>query len=220
MIKLYEHFVIHYVPHLQGEWIEEGSCPASIVLTVKLGEGWSLVLCNGKRPWSVYWSTLSSHLINSGNGHSNTHTNRTVLTYDAAKLWKLRSHISVIYYHVIRLGLHPKTKCEAVFFKGCILLCVRNIYEFYFSCQTQQYTKQLAHISLCVSEFIGHVMLQHVLAQAYINRPYTVELCLLCGSIYCTNHCVTRNWNIRCASFPFVNHLYVHKLSGCVFILL
>jgi hypothetical protein len=40
--------------------------------------------------------------------------------------------------------------------------------EFYtlvlFSCQTQQYTNQLAHISLCIIEFIGRTMSLHVSA--------------------------------------------------------
>jgi hypothetical protein len=53
-----------------------------------------------------------------------------------------------------------------------------------FSCQTQQYTKQLAHISLCMTEFIGRTVLQHVSAygaiiRRYINKAYTTELCLL-----------------------------------------
>jgi hypothetical protein len=48
----------------------------------------------------------------------------------------------------------------------------------------QQYTNQLAHILLCITEFIGHTMLQHVSAHGailgrYINKPYTIELCLL-----------------------------------------
>jgi hypothetical protein len=44
------------------------------------------------------------------------------------------------------------------------------IYESYFSCQTQQCTKQLAHISLCVTEFIVRTMLQHVSARGAIIR--------------------------------------------------
>jgi hypothetical protein len=64
-----------------------------------------------------------------------------------------------------------------------------------FSCQTQQYTKQLAHIALCITDFIGRTMLQHVSAHGaiirqYINKSYTIELCLLYGSIYCTSHCI------------------------------
>jgi hypothetical protein len=56
-----------------------------------------------------------------------------------------------------------------------------TIYEFCFSCQTQQYIKQLAHISLRITEFIGHTMSQHVSAHGaiirrYINKPYTIEL--------------------------------------------
>jgi hypothetical protein len=53
----------------------------------------------------------------------------------------------------------------------------------------QQYTKQLAHISFCITEFIDHTVLQHVLAygaiiRRYINKPYTIELCPLYGYIY------------------------------------
>jgi hypothetical protein len=43
-------------------------------------------------------------------------------------------------------------------FKGCVILCVSTTYEYCFSCQTQQYTKQLAHISPCITEFIGRTM--------------------------------------------------------------
>jgi hypothetical protein len=72
-----------------------------------------------------------------------------------------------------------------------------TIYEFYFSCQTQQYTKQLTHISLCITEFIDCTMSQQVPAheaiiRRYINKPYSIELCLLYGSIYCTDHCVSQ----------------------------
>jgi hypothetical protein len=45
-----------------------------------------------------------------------------------------------------------------IILKWCILLCVSTIYEFCFSCQTQQYTKQCAHISLCIIEFISLLM--------------------------------------------------------------
>jgi hypothetical protein len=96
-----------------------------------------------------------------------------------------------------------------------------NLYEFYFPCQTRQHTRQLAHISLCITEFIGRTVSLHVSANGaiirrYINKPYNIELCLSYGSIYCTNHCVTMNRKIWRASFPFVNHLYMHRLSGCV----
>jgi hypothetical protein len=58
------------------------------------------------------------------------------------------------------------------------------LYEFYFSCETQQYTKQLAHISLCITEFIGLTVSQHVSAHGaiirrYINKACSTELCLL-----------------------------------------
>jgi hypothetical protein len=64
-----------------------------------------------------------------------------------------------------------------------------------FSCQTQQYTNQLAHISLCIFEFIGRTMSLHVsthgaIVRRYIDKPYTIELCILYGSIYYTYHCV------------------------------
>jgi hypothetical protein len=45
---------------------------------------------------------------------------------------------------------------------------------------SQQYTEQLAHISLCITEFIGRTMSQHVSAHGviirrYINIPDTIE---------------------------------------------
>jgi hypothetical protein len=88
-----------------------------------------------------------------------------------------------------------KTLYPKIYLKGCILLRVSTVCEFRSSCQTQQYTKQLADISLCITEFIGRRMLQHVLdhgaiIRRYINKPYTIELCLLCGCIYCTYDCV------------------------------
>jgi hypothetical protein len=39
------------------------------------------------------------------------------------------------------------------------LLCINTIYKFHFSCQTQQYTKKLAHISLYIT--IGWTMSLH-----------------------------------------------------------
>jgi hypothetical protein len=69
------------------------------------------------------------------------------------------------------------------------------MYEFRFYCQTQQYTKKCAHSSLCITEFIGRTMSLHVSAHGAIirrciNKPNTIELCLLYGSIYSTYHCV------------------------------
>jgi hypothetical protein len=70
-----------------------------------------------------------------------------------------------------------------------------HIQEICFSCQTQQYTNQLAHISLCITQFIGRTMsldvsAHGVIIRRYINKPYTTELILLYGSIYSTYHCV------------------------------
>jgi hypothetical protein len=53
--------------------------------------------------------------------------------------------------------------------------------SFAFSCQTQEYTKKLAHISLCIIEFICRTMSQHVpahgaIVRRYTNKPYTIEL--------------------------------------------
>jgi hypothetical protein len=78
--------------------------------------------------------------------------------------------------------------------------------------------QKLAHISLCIPEFIGRTMSLHVSAHGaiirrHINKAYTVELCLLCGSIYCIYHCVTINWKVWCATLTFANHLYMHRLS-------
>jgi hypothetical protein len=72
-----------------------------------------------------------------------------------------------------------------------------TMYEFRLYCRTQQYTNQLAHISLCITEFIGRTMSPHVSAHGaiirrYINKPYTIELCLLYGSIYYTYHYVLK----------------------------
>jgi hypothetical protein len=66
-----------------------------------------------------------------------------------------------------------------------------------------------------------HVSAHGAIIRRYINKPYTTELCFLYGSIYCTYHCVlTINKKMSCASLTFVNHLYTHRLSGCVFTLL
>jgi hypothetical protein len=45
-----------------------------------------------------------------------------------------------------------------------------KVYEFCLSCQTQQYSRQLAHISLYITEFIGHTMLQYASTQGAIIR--------------------------------------------------
>jgi uncharacterized membrane protein len=68
--------------------------------------------------------------------------------------------------------------------------CLRSIgivlYMSFFACRTQQYTNQLAHVSLCITEFIVHTISLHVSAhrtiiRRYINKPYTIELCFLYG---------------------------------------
>jgi hypothetical protein len=103
--------------------------------------------------------------------------------------------------------------------------CVLVLYMSLFSCQTQ-YAKQFARVSLCITELIGRTISQHVSAlgaviRRYMNKHYTIESCLLYGSMYCIYHCVlTINRKIWRASFPFVNHVYMHRLSGCGFILL
>jgi hypothetical protein len=109
-------------------------------------------------------------------------------------------------------------KCSSRIFKGCILLCVSTIYEFYFSCQTQQSSKQLAHISLCITEFIGCTMSQHVSAHGsiirrYINKSYTIELCLLYGSMYCTYHFVL-------LSLSFITFILLHSVISWTVVLL
>jgi hypothetical protein len=58
-------------------------------------------------------------------------------------------------------------------------------------------TYQLTHISLCVIEFIGRTMPLHISAHGaifkrYINKPYTIELCILYGSVG-TSHNTTDN---------------------------
>jgi hypothetical protein len=65
-----------------------------------------------------------------------------------------------------------------------------SVNEFLFFCRTQKYTNQLAYISLCITEFIGHTISLHALAHGaiirrYVNKPYTIELCFLYSSIYC-----------------------------------
>jgi hypothetical protein len=72
-------------------------------------------------------------------------------------------------------------------FKECILLCVSTIYELCLSCQIQQYTKKLTHISLCITDFIrhSHVSACEGIIRRHIKKPYTIELCLLYGSTYC-----------------------------------
>jgi hypothetical protein len=67
--------------------------------------------------------------------------------------------------------------------------------SFLFLSNTKIYQK-LAHISLCMTEFIGRTMSLHVSAHGaiirrYINKPYTIELCLIYESIYCIYRCVT-----------------------------
>jgi hypothetical protein len=78
-----------------------------------------------------------------------------------------------------------------------VIWCSLCLLVLYMSCfrQTQRYANQLAHISLCIFEFIGRAMPLHVSAygaiiRRYINKQYTIELCILYGSIYCTYHCV------------------------------
>jgi hypothetical protein len=68
-------------------------------------------------------------------------------------------------------------------------------------CETQQHAEQLAQIPRCITEFLVRMTPHHVSARAaiirrYSNTPYTTELCLLYGSIHCTNHCVTINRQI------------------------
>jgi hypothetical protein len=79
----------------------------------------------------------------------------------------------------------------------------------FLACRTQQYTNQLAHISLCITEFIGHTVELHISAHGaiirrYVNKPYTIELCFIYGSIYCTYLCVCYNILV------FASHLYMH----------
>jgi hypothetical protein len=102
--------------------------------------------------------------------------------------------ITVLHVSYVNMYKYPyliNIKCSSRIFTGCILLCVSTIYEFCFSCQTQQYTKQLAHTSLCITEFIDCTVSKHVSAHGsiisqYGNKSDTTELCLLYGSIYCT----------------------------------
>jgi hypothetical protein len=63
-------------------------------------------------------------------------------------------------------------------FKECILLCVSSIFEFRFSCQTQQYTNQLAHIMFDRKTKLKYLisywkMLQRVLMVVY-TKTHTV----------------------------------------------
>jgi hypothetical protein len=46
-----------------------------------------------------------------------------------------------------------------------------------------------------IIEFVGRIMPLHVsvhgaISRQYINKPYTIELYILYGSIYCIYHCV------------------------------
>jgi hypothetical protein len=50
--------------------------------------------------------------------------------------------------------------------------------------QTQQYTNNLAHISLCITEFIGRTMSLHVSAHGAIIRRYIDNLKLLNFAFY------------------------------------
>jgi hypothetical protein len=65
----------------------------------------------------------------------------------------------------------------------------------YFICMSNTTIYQLTHISLCIIEFFGRTVSLRVSAHGaifrrYINKPYTIELCILYGSIYCIHHCV------------------------------
>jgi hypothetical protein len=106
-------------------------------------------------------------------------------------------------------------------FKECIQLCVSTIYEFLFFL-SNIITHQITHNPLCTTEFVGrtaslHVSAHRAIIRRYINKPYTIELRLLYGSIYCAyRHVLLIKWKIPCASLTFTNHLFMHRLSGCV----
>jgi hypothetical protein len=60
--------------------------------------------------------------------------------------------------------------------------------SFIFPANTTIY--QLTHVSLCIIEFIGpttslQVSAHGAILRRYINKPYTIELCIVYGSIFC-----------------------------------
>jgi hypothetical protein len=100
--------------------------------------------------------------------------------------WRQRT--SILKYHLIS---HKQHGYEV---QPLSNLAVDELYmSFIFLSNTTIY--QLTHISLCIIEFIGHTMPLHVLAHGaifrrYINKPYTIELCILYGPIFFIFHCV------------------------------
>lgn len=63
-----------------------------------------------------------------------------------------------------------------VFLRGCMMMCIfSTIDEFCFSCQTQ-YTKQHAHISPCITEFIG-LLMYHLMMDTYTRHNSVVKVC-------------------------------------------
>jgi hypothetical protein len=83
--------------------------------------------------------------------------------------------------------------------------------------------QKLAHISLCITEFIGSTMSLHVSARGaiirrYINKPYTIELCILYGSIYCAYHCVlTITGKYDVLSLPLIAFILYEQIKWLCF---
>jgi hypothetical protein len=92
----------------------------------------------------------------------------------------------------------------------------------FFLSNTTIYQK-LAHISLCITEFlVVQCCYMFWLMEPSSDDTLTNLILFNYASSmdpYCT-YCVSINWKIWCASLTFVNHLYMHRLSGCVFVLL
>jgi hypothetical protein len=100
-----------------------------------------------------------------------------------------------------------------------------SVYEFCFSCETNRYTKQLASISLYVTEFIG-LQCRNMFRLMEPSSDDKLTNLMLLNYASCMNPyivlitaCYNKLKDIVCF-FPLVNHIYMHRLSGCVFRLL
>jgi hypothetical protein len=93
------------------------------------------------------------------------------------------------------------------------------IWVFVFSVKHNKH-QILTHILLCITEFVGRTASLHISAHGaiirrYINKPYTIELYLIYGSIYCVHRRVLRvKWKIWRASLNFTYDLYMHRSNG------
>jgi hypothetical protein len=88
------------------------------------------------------------------------------------------------------------------------------IYEFHFPVEHNNIPITLAHISLCITEIIGHTMSLHVSAHRAIIRRYITNLVLLNYASYMDPYIVLIF--VCYSTLAFANHLYMHRLGGCV----